>query len=52
MVNHSQPLCQATNMTLQKAISRAQLALLLAKVNGALFAKFKIMFCYIIIYVL
>ncbi|QHW01062.1 ISAs1 family transposase [Spirosoma endbachense] len=39
MVNHSQPLCQATNMTHHKAISRAQLPLLLAKVNGVLFAQ-------------
>ena len=39
MVNHSRPLCQATNMPHHKAISRAQLPLLLAKVNGVLFAQ-------------
>jgi hypothetical protein len=39
MVNHSHPLCQATHMTHHKVISRAQLPLLLAKVNGVIFAQ-------------
>lgn len=39
MVNHFDPLCQLTNQVNQHPISRAQLPLLLAKVNGNIFAK-------------
>ena len=39
MVNHFEPLCAATQQGHKKPISRAQLPLLLAKVNGTLFAK-------------
>jgi predicted transposase YbfD/YdcC len=39
LVNHFDSLCKATQMTHQTAISRAQLPLLLAKVNGVLFAQ-------------
>jgi predicted transposase YbfD/YdcC len=39
MVNHFTPLCQLTQQPDEKPISRAQLPLLLAKVNGNLFAK-------------
>ena len=39
MVNHFEPLCEATQQVHPKPISRAQLPLLLAKVNGTLFAK-------------
>ena len=39
MVNHFIPLCQLTQQVNQQPISRAQLPLLLAKVNGNLFAK-------------
>jgi len=39
MVNHFQALCQLTQHSNQTPISRAQLPLLLAKVNGNLFAK-------------
>jgi hypothetical protein len=39
MVNHFEPLCEAIQQSHKKPISRAQLPLLLAKVNGALFAK-------------
>lgn len=39
IVNHFDSLCKATQMTHQTAISRAQLPLLLAKVNGVLFAQ-------------
>ena len=39
MVNHFDTLSEATQMTCQKAISRAQLPILLAKVNGELFAQ-------------
>lgn len=39
IVNHFDALCQATHMTDQTAISRAQLPLLLAKINGVLFAE-------------
>ena len=39
IVNHFDALCQATQMTHQTAISRAQLPLLLAKINGVLFAE-------------
>ena len=39
IVNHFDSLCEATQMTHQTAISRAQLPLLLAKVNGSLFAQ-------------
>ena len=41
IVNHFDALCQATQMTQQTAISRAQLPLLLAKINGVLFAKLR-----------
>ncbi len=39
MVNHFTPLCQLTQQLDQRPISRAQLPLLLAKVNGKLFAR-------------
>lgn len=39
MVNHFTPLCRLTQQLDQKPVSRAQLPLLLAKVNGNLFAK-------------
>lgn len=39
MVNHFGLLCAATQQTHKKPISRAQLPLLLAKVNGVLFSK-------------
>ncbi|WP_338873444.1 hypothetical protein WBJ53_30560 [Spirosoma sp. SC4-14] len=39
MVNHYKLLCKATRQTHKKPISRAQLPLLLAKVNGVLFAQ-------------
>ena len=39
MVNHFAALCQLTQQSDKKPISRAQLPLLLAKVNGSLFAK-------------
>jgi hypothetical protein len=39
IVNHFDALCEATQMTHQTAIFRAQLPLLLAKANGALFAQ-------------
>jgi predicted transposase YbfD/YdcC len=39
IVNHFDTLCKATQMTNQTAISRAQLPLLLAKVNGVIFAQ-------------
>ena len=39
LVHHFETLCDATHMTNQRAISRAQLPLLLAKVNGVLFAQ-------------
>ena len=39
MVNHYKLLCEATQQTYKRPISRAQLPLLLAKVNGVLFAQ-------------
>ena len=39
MVSKFETLCQATQQQVAKPISRAQLPLLLAKVNGVLFAK-------------
>ena len=39
MVNHYDALRQATNSPQQKPVSRSQLPLLLAKINGVLFAK-------------
>jgi len=39
MVNHFESLCAATQQSHKKPISRAQLPLLLAKVNGVLFAQ-------------
>ena len=39
MVNQFAPLCQLTQQLNKRPISRAQLPLLLAKVNGKLFAK-------------
>ena len=39
IVNHFDALCQATQMPQTRAISRAQLPLLLAKINGVLFAQ-------------
>lgn len=39
MVNHFTPLCQLTQQPNRQPISRAQLPLLLAKVNGTLFAR-------------
>lgn len=39
MVNHFQPLCAATQQGHKRPVSRTQLPWLLAKVNGALFAK-------------
>jgi hypothetical protein len=39
LIHHFETLCEATHMTNQRAISRAQLPLLLAKVNGVLFAQ-------------
>lgn len=39
MVNHFEALCAATQQSHKKPISRAQLPLLLAKVNGVLFAQ-------------
>ena len=39
LVHHFETLCDATHMTNQRASSRAQLPLLLAKVNGVLFAQ-------------
>lgn len=39
MVNHFEPLCKTTQQNHKQPISRAQLPLLLAKVNGKLFAK-------------
>jgi len=39
MVNHFALLCQLTQQPAQKPISRAQLPLLLAKVNGNLLAN-------------
>lgn len=38
IVNHFEALCQATQTSHKKAISRAQLPVLLAKINGVLFA--------------
>ena len=39
IVNHFEALCRATQMTNHRAISRAQLPLLLANVNGVIFAQ-------------
>ena len=39
MVNHFTALCKATNSSQAKPISRSQLPILLAKVNGAIFSK-------------
>ena len=39
IVNHFEALCRATQMTKQRAISRAQLPLLLSDVNEILFAE-------------
>lgn len=39
MVNHFEILCAATQQSHKKPISRAQLPLVLAKVNGVLFAQ-------------
>ena len=39
IVNHFEALCQATQTNHEKAISRAQLPVLLSKINGVLFAE-------------